>query len=169
MGPNRLERRQPLLPEGVRHREPNQHEGHLPRRSCQRSSLYLFSFLVITVVASSLHQGNLLAISTIDLSLTSLQIQHYCCSGCWISDPLNFHFGRRGTIFFSAIFCLVSVIGGAFSRNWWELFICRLLLGVGMGSKASTVSVYAAENSPALIRGSLCVTWQMWTAFGIFL
>ncbi|GAO46983.1 sugar transporter [Saitoella complicata NRRL Y-17804] len=89
--------------------------------------------------------------------------------GCWLSDPLNFYFGRRGTIFFSAIFCLLSVIGCAFTQNWVELFICRLLLGIGMGSKASTVPIFAAENSPAAIRGGLVMSWQMWTAFGIFL
>jgi sugar porter (SP) family MFS transporter len=38
-----------------------------------------------------------------------------------------------------------------------------------MGSKASTVPIYAAENVPALIRGGLVMSWQMWTAFGIFL
>lgn len=38
-----------------------------------------------------------------------------------------------------------------------------------MGSKASTVPIYAAENCPAAIRGGLVMSWQMWTAFGIFL
>lgn len=38
-----------------------------------------------------------------------------------------------------------------------------------MGSKASTVPIYAAENVPASIRGGLVMSWQMWTAFGIFL
>ena len=47
--------------------------------------------------------------------------------------------------------------------------MARLLLGIGMGSKASTVPIYAAENVPALIRGGLVMSWQMWTAFGIFL
>lgn len=89
--------------------------------------------------------------------------------GCWLSDPLNNFFGRRGTIFFSAVFCFLSVIGSACTQNWWEFFICRLLLGVGMGSKASTVPIFAAENVPAAVRGGLVMGWQMWTAFGIFL
>jgi sugar porter (SP) family MFS transporter len=38
-----------------------------------------------------------------------------------------------------------------------------------MGTKASTIPIYAAENSPAPIRGALVMGWQMWTAFGIFL
>ncbi|KAF8915551.1 hypothetical protein CPB85DRAFT_1374998 [Mucidula mucida] len=78
--------------------------------------------------------------------------------GCWLTDPLNNYFGRRGTIFFCGIFCTVT-----------QLFVCRLLLGLGMGPKASTTPVYAAENTPALIRGGLVMSWQMWTAFGIFL
>lgn len=58
--------------------------------------------------------------------------------GCWLSDPLNSRFGRRGTIFFSANFCLWPVLGSAFCQNWQQLLICRFLLGIGMGTKAST-------------------------------
>ncbi|KAH0535943.1 hypothetical protein FGG08_007163 [Glutinoglossum americanum] len=89
--------------------------------------------------------------------------------GCWASDPLNHYFGRRGTIFVSAVFCLFSVIGSGVSQSWQQLFVTRLLLGIGMGCKASTVPIYAAENVPAMIRGGLVMSWQMWTAFGIFL
>ncbi|KXT04856.1 hypothetical protein AC578_3423 [Pseudocercospora eumusae] len=89
--------------------------------------------------------------------------------GCWLSDPCNFYLGRRGTIFISAIFCLITPIGGALTQTWEELFITRLLMGIGMGLKGSSVPIFAAENSPAKIRGALVMSWQMWTAFGIFL
>ncbi|KAI0160002.1 hypothetical protein GGR52DRAFT_582669 [Hypoxylon sp. FL1284] len=89
--------------------------------------------------------------------------------GCWLADPINNWIGRRGVIFVSAHFCLWPVIGSAFCHTWWEQLICRLLMGVGMGVKASTVPIYAAENAPASIRGALVMSWQMWTAFGIFL
>lgn len=89
--------------------------------------------------------------------------------GCWLSDPLNNYYGRRGTIFFAAIFCIFSVIGSAFTQNWQQLFVCRILLGIGWGAKASVVPVFAAENSPAYIRGGLVMSWQLWTAFGILL
>ncbi|KAF8972920.1 hypothetical protein BDZ97DRAFT_1648848 [Flammula alnicola] len=92
-----------------------------------------------------------------------------CLMGCWCSDPLNNLLGRRGTIFISAIFCTLSVIGSGLAQTWPQLLVCRLLLGLGMGAKASTVPVYAAENTPASIRGGLVMSWQMWTAFGIFL
>ncbi|KAF5262429.1 hypothetical protein FOXYS1_6852 [Fusarium oxysporum] len=89
--------------------------------------------------------------------------------GCWFSDPLNNRFGRRTTIFISAIFSFCAVLGSAFSQTWYDLLGCRIVLGTGMGIKASTTSVYAAECSPANIRGALTMTWQLWVAFGIFL
>ncbi|EON61729.1 hypothetical protein W97_00945 [Coniosporium apollinis CBS 100218] len=89
--------------------------------------------------------------------------------GCWLSDPCNYYFGRRGTIFISAVFCVLTPIGGACSQTWEQLLITRLLMGIGMGLKGSTVPIFAAENSPAQIRGALVMSWQMWTAFGIFL
>lgn len=89
--------------------------------------------------------------------------------GCWLSDPLNYYLGRRGTIFIAAVFCFLPVLGSAFTQTWPQLFICRILLGFGMGAKGATVPIYAAENSPASIRGALVMSWQLWTAFGIFL
>ncbi|KAI5858782.1 hypothetical protein BZA05DRAFT_382426 [Tricharina praecox] len=89
--------------------------------------------------------------------------------GCWLSDPINFYIGRRGTIFISAIFCLITPIGGAISRSWEQLFITRILMGIGMGLKGACVPIFAAENAPAVIRGALVMSWQMWTAFGILL
>ncbi|KAJ0290720.1 hypothetical protein CBS470a_003764 [Colletotrichum nupharicola] len=69
--------------------------------------------------------------------------------GCWLSDPLNNWVGRRGTIFFAANFCI------------W-LLACRLLLGIGMGAKASTVPIFAAENSPV---GDIAWRLQLGSAF----
>ncbi|KJA15452.1 hypothetical protein HYPSUDRAFT_72047 [Hypholoma sublateritium FD-334 SS-4] len=89
--------------------------------------------------------------------------------GCWFTDPLNYYLGRRGTLFFCGIFCTLSVVGAGCSQTWPQLLVCRILLGIGMGPKATTSPVFAAENVPANIRGGLVMSWQMWTAFGIFL
>lgn len=72
--------------------------------------------------------------------------------GCWLSDPINYYIGRRGTIFVSAIFLIITPIGGALTQTWEELLITRLLMGIGMGLKGSCVPIFAAENSPAAIR-----------------
>lgn len=90
-------------------------------------------------------------------------------SAAWISDPINNILGRRGTIFLGAIFSLLAPIGSATTQHWGQLVACRILLGVGMGLKEVTVPVFSAENSPAIMRGGLVMSWQLWTAFGIFL
>ncbi|KAL8691650.1 MAG: hypothetical protein Q9218_003171 [Villophora microphyllina] len=57
----------------------------------------------------------------------------------------------------------------AFTNTWWHLFIARFILGLGIGPKSATIPIYAAECTPANIRGALVMMWQMWTAFGIML
>lgn len=89
--------------------------------------------------------------------------------GCWLSDPSNYYLGRRGTIFVSAIILIATPIGGALVNTWEQLLITRLIMGIGMGLKGATTPIFAAENSPAAIRGALVMTWQFWTAFGIFM
>ncbi|KAK2593544.1 hypothetical protein QQS21_008767 [Conoideocrella luteorostrata] len=86
----------------------------------------------------------------------------------WAADPVNNMLGRRGTIFATGLFCIFPVLGQGFTRNWRELLICRLLMGLGMGIKISTVPVYTAEVAPASIRGGLVTSFQMWVSFGMF-
>ncbi|KAL2385157.1 hypothetical protein RJZ90_001453 [Blastomyces dermatitidis] len=90
-------------------------------------------------------------------------------AGCWCSDPINYYLGRRGAIFISAVFCVLTPIGSAVAQSWPQLLVSRLLMGIGMGAKASTVPIFCAENTPASIRGGLVMCWQLWTAFGILL
>ncbi|CAI7602621.1 unnamed protein product [Penicillium crustosum] len=92
-----------------------------------------------------------------------------CLLVAWLSDPLNHILGRRGTIFLAAIFSLLSPLGSSLTQHWGQLVACRVLLGIGMGLKEVTVPVYSAENAPTNIRGGLVMSWQLWTAFGIFL
>ncbi|KAK9472296.1 uncharacterized protein V1510DRAFT_417876 [Dipodascopsis tothii] len=96
---------------------------------------------------------------------------YLCCAlaGCWISDPMNKLLGRRGTIFWSCFIAMATCIWSACTNTWWHLFIARFFLGFGIGAKSSTVPVYAAESTPAGVRGALVMMWQMWTAFGIML
>ncbi|KAF7585791.1 hypothetical protein BBP40_010084 [Aspergillus hancockii] len=87
----------------------------------------------------------------------------------WFSDPLNHWLGRKWVIFIAAVFSLVAPIACAFTQTWGQLAACRVLLGIGMGLKEVTVPVLSAENAPTNVRGGLVMSWQIWTAFGIFL
>ena len=150
VGPDRIEWSQPRLAE--RFSCEHQHQGQLDIRTGKCGALFRGCAVVSQCTET-----------------TCSQLTPCATRGCWFSHPLNHHVGRRGTIFVSAIFCLLSVIGSAFTQTWPQLLICRLLLGIGFGTKASTIPVFAAENSPASIRGSLVMGWQLWVAFGIFL
>ena len=72
-------------------------------------------------------------------------------------------------MFFGSAVCLAANLLSALSWTWPILLLFRFVLGAGMGINSSTVSIYAAECAPASIRGGLAVSWQMFTAFGIFL
>ncbi|EXJ94720.1 hypothetical protein A1O1_03117 [Capronia coronata CBS 617.96] len=91
-----------------------------------------------------------------------------CLLGAWLSDPINTRLGRRGAVVIGSILCLISNTGSSLSQNWPQLLLFRFILGTGLGINASTVSVYAGECAPSTIRGGLAVSWQLWTAFGIF-
>ncbi|KAF2459022.1 major facilitator superfamily domain-containing protein [Lineolata rhizophorae] len=111
--------------------------------------------------------------TTSDIAIFALvnSITYFAASliGCWFSDSLNEYFyGRRAAICISGVFIFASVIGGACTHSWGALLATRILLGIGMGSKASVVPVYAAEVAPVHIRGSLVMNWQLFDAFGIF-
>ncbi|RMZ89546.1 hypothetical protein DV736_g3228, partial [Chaetothyriales sp. CBS 134916] len=89
--------------------------------------------------------------------------------GCWLAEPVNSLLGRRGTIFLGSTTCLIASTASALSQSWPVLLAFRFLLGIGLALDNSTISIYLAECAPAAIRGGLAVSWQMFTAFGIFL
>ncbi|PKS08706.1 hypothetical protein jhhlp_004759 [Lomentospora prolificans] len=96
---------------------------------------------------------------------------YLCCAvlGCWLTEPMNHYFGRRGTIFISCAISAFACIWQAFTNSWWTMFISRFVLGLGIGPKSATAPIFAAECAPKEIRGALTMQWQVWTAFGIML
>ncbi|KAI1210457.1 uncharacterized protein F4807DRAFT_67183 [Annulohypoxylon truncatum] len=96
---------------------------------------------------------------------------YICCAfaGCWLTEPMNKAFGRRGTVFISCMVSALACFWQAFTNTWWHMFIARFALGFGIGPKSATTPIFAAECSPPKLRGALVMQWQMWTAFGIML
>lgn len=90
---------------------------------------------------------------------------YLCCAfiGCWLTEPMNARFGRRGTVF---VACVISALAcfwqGFTSKNtssrirmafstvltnrvvdtWWHMFIARFALGLGIGPKSATTREY---------------------------
>lgn len=90
-------------------------------------------------------------------------------SSSLLSDPLNHAVGRPKTILIGAVLGVLAPIISVLYKHWLWLVVWRLVLGVGMGLKEVTVPIYAAEISPTAIRGTLVMSWQVFTALGIFL
>ena len=82
---------------------------------------------------------------------------YLCCAvlGCWLTDPMNRYFGRRGTVFVSCLISAVACFHQAFTNTWWHMFIARFYLGLGIGPKSATTPMFAAECSPPKLRGAL--------------
>lgn len=95
-----------------------------------------------------------------------------------VADPLNNAIGRRGAVMVAAIskltpprpglywprlvnaptFPLVLIatpIGMAVTQSWQQFLAVRILFGISIGLKGSTVPVYSAEVAPTVIRGAL--------------
>ncbi|KAI1766560.1 hypothetical protein GGR53DRAFT_200578 [Hypoxylon sp. FL1150] len=96
---------------------------------------------------------------------------YICCAvaGCWLTEPMNKVFGRRGTVFVSCLISAAACFWQGFTNTWWHMFIARFALGFGIGPKSATTPIFAAECSPPKLRGALVMQWQMWTAFGIMI
>jgi MFS family permease len=90
-------------------------------------------------------------------------------TGLLVTDPLSEYtrLGRCGAIFIAGVISFATVIASASIHKWWELLICRCVLGVGMAGKASLVPILLSETAPKHMRGFLVMLWQLLDAGGI--
>ena len=88
--------------------------------------------------------------------------------GSYLSDPISEHIGRRGALFVAAICSFSSVIAASQTHSWQAMLGCRIILGLGIGGKASVVPILESEVTPSSKRGRLLVGWQIFVATGLF-
>ncbi|KAK2803435.1 hypothetical protein FQN51_003542 [Onygenales sp. PD_10] len=86
--------------------------------------------------------------------------------GAWLSDPLQeTRMGRRLALFLAALFSVACSIWSYRCNDWKELMACRIVLGLGIGTKASVAPVFAAEAAVDHLRGRVLMMWQLFDAF----
>lgn len=78
---------------------------------------------------------------------------YLCCAvlGCWLTEPMNKYFGRRGTIWISCLVSALACLWQAFTNNWWHMFIARFVLGLGIGPKSATTRPSAPLVEPRIV------------------
>ncbi|EIE20603.1 general substrate transporter [Coccomyxa subellipsoidea C-169] len=83
----------------------------------------------------------------------------------WISN----RFGRRFTMICGGFAFVVGSVMQAAANHIALLVIGRVVLGVAIGFATQAVPMYLSEMSPATLRGSLNICFQLATAFGILI
>ncbi|XP_052191717.1 sugar transporter ERD6-like 5 isoform X2 [Diospyros lotus] len=87
--------------------------------------------------------------------------------GAVASGKITDFFGRRGTMGFSQIFCLIGWLAIALSQGAWSLDLGRLSLGCGVGLLSYVVPVYIAEITPKNLRGGFTAVNQLMICCGV--
>ncbi|RVX18727.1 Sugar transporter ERD6-like 18 [Vitis vinifera] len=73
--------------------------------------------------------------------------------GALISGTTADLIGRRGTMWFADIFCIMGWLLIAFAKDYWWLDFGRLATGFGVGLISYVAAVYISEIAPTNIRG----------------
>ncbi|MFG1556082.1 MAG: MFS transporter [Thermoplasmataceae archaeon] len=77
-------------------------------------------------------------------------------------------FGRRRALVIDLIMMIVFIVGQAFSKNFTELFVFRLLVGLAIGGDFPASISLLTEFSPKAKRGSLISLFWIFLPFGGF-
>ncbi|XP_059652527.1 sugar transporter ERD6-like 5 [Cornus florida] len=87
--------------------------------------------------------------------------------GAVMSGKLADLIGRRGTMGFSEIFCIMGWLAMAFSKGALWLDLGRLSVGYGIGLLSYVVPVYIAEITPKDLRGAFTAVNQLMVCCGV--
>ncbi|CAK9145394.1 unnamed protein product [Ilex paraguariensis] len=87
--------------------------------------------------------------------------------GAVMSGKIADLMGRRGTMGFSDIFCLIGWLAIVFAKGSWWLNLGRLSLGYGIGLLSYVVPVYIAEITPKDLRGAFAAAIQLMSCCGV--
>lgn len=87
--------------------------------------------------------------------------------GAAISGFLADKYGRKQTLFFTAILFLLSAFGSAAATSFIFFITARLIAGIAVGVAAMVAPLYISEVSPPGIRGRLVSMYQFAITVGV--
>ncbi|KAM7511807.1 hypothetical protein LguiB_010682 [Lonicera macranthoides] len=87
--------------------------------------------------------------------------------GAIMSGKIADLMGRRGTMGFSEVFCLIGWLAILFAKGSWSLNLGRLSIGYGIGLLSYVVPVYIAEITPKNLRGAFTSFNQLMICCGV--
>lgn len=115
-------------------------------------------FIEKTFTMSSVELGWLVAMVPVGALLSSA-----------FSGKISDIFGRKKTLFFTAVFFIIGAAMSAFSEDILWLIIGRLIIGVAIGVGSCISPVYTSELAPEEQRGWLVNLFVVSIQLGVFL
>ncbi|MCX6501022.1 MAG: sugar porter family MFS transporter [Microbacterium sp.] len=91
-----------------------------------------------------------------------------CAVGALLAGTLSDKWGRLRVMLLGGVLFFVSSIGTALTFSIPDLFVWRILSGLGIGIASVVAPAYIAEIAPRQIRGSLASLQQLAITLGIF-
>lgn len=77
--------------------------------------------------------------------------------------------GRHRTIAIVAVIFILGSLGSVLSPTWVVLMLCRIVLGIAVGSASGIIPIYLAELAPTHLRGRVVNQNEFMVVFGQFL
>ncbi len=90
-------------------------------------------------------------------------------AGVLVAGMLSDFLGRKKTMLISAVLFSISAIGCAFSPDFTQLVIYRIVGGFGIGIVSIVSPVYISEVAPAEVRGTMVSLYQLFITIGFLL
>ncbi|KAH7846125.1 hypothetical protein Vadar_010273 [Vaccinium darrowii] len=87
--------------------------------------------------------------------------------GAVMSGKIADLFGRRGTMGFAEVFCIIGWLGIVISKGALLLDLGRFSLGYGIGLLSYVVPIYIAEITPKNLRGGFTTVNQLMICIGV--
>ncbi|PKS12434.1 hypothetical protein jhhlp_000640 [Lomentospora prolificans] len=92
-----------------------------------------------------------------------------CLIGALISGKLADIIGRKPAISATALWaCVGTIIEISSSTHWVQFGMGRFVTGISIGALSVLVPMYQSECSPAIIRGILVASYQLFVTLGIW-
>lgn len=138
-----------------------------PKCGTRETKIFGYNTAVISVAIGDLTRYFNLTLIVIGWAISSALVG--CLLGALISDFCSTTWGRKKTMFLTAILFIINSIGTAVPDTFAVFVFFRIVGGIGVGLASMVVPMYIAEIAPAQRRGALVGNYQLAIVFGIVL
>lgn len=128
---------------------------------------FLFGYDISIISGAIIFMKQDFPLTAVELGFIMSSTQIGCIFGAMMGGFLSDRYGRKKTLFFSAVLFSLSTIFTAISPDLTVFNIFRLVGGLGIGLASIVCPMYIAEVAPSSIRGRLVTINQFAICIGL--